>query len=59
MCDLNILMNSKLKFHVYTDSVVNKAYHVLELVKSFEHKDPNIVLKLYIQILSLSHCRIC
>ena len=33
---------------MHTDSVVNKAYHVLGLInKSFECKDPDIVLKLY------------
>ena len=41
-------MDSKLKFHMHTDSVINKAYCVLGLVnKSFECKDLNIVLKLY------------
>ena len=45
MRDLGILMDSKLKFHMHTDSVVNKAYRVLGLVnKSFECKDPDIVL---------------
>ena len=44
MRDLGILMDSKLKFHMHTDSVVNKAYRVLGLInKSFECKDPNIV----------------
>ena len=48
MRDLDILMDSKLKFHMHTDSVVNKAYRVLGLInKSFECKDPDIVLKLY------------
>ena len=45
--NMRILMDSKLKFHMYTDSVVNKVYHVLGLVKSFECKDPNTVRKLY------------
>ena len=48
MHDLGILMDSKLKFHMHTDSVVNKSYRVLGLIKkSFECKDPDIVLKLY------------
>ena len=48
MCDLGILMDSKLKFHVHTDSVVNKAYCVLGFVnKSFECKDPDNEHKLY------------
>ena len=48
MRDLGVLMDSKLKFHMYTDSVVNKAYRILGLInKSFECKDPDIVLKLY------------
>ena len=48
MSDLGILMDSKLKFHMHTDSVVNKAYRVLGLInKSFECKDLDIVLKLY------------
>ena len=29
MRDLGILMDSKLKFYMHTDSVVNKAYRVL------------------------------
>ena len=48
MRDLGVLMDSKLKFHMHTDSVVNKAYCVLGLInKSFKCKDPDIVLKLY------------
>ena len=47
-CDLGIQIDSKLKFHIHTNTVVRKAYHVLGLIcKSFECKDSDVMVKLY------------
>ena len=47
MHDLGILTDSKLKFHMQTNTVVSKAYCIFGLIsKSFEYKDSNILLKL-------------
>ena len=46
--DLGIQIDSKLKFHVHTNSVANKANCILGLIsKVFECKDSDIMLKLY------------
>ena len=46
--DLGIQIDSKLKFHIHTDTVVKKAYRVLGLIrKSFECKDYDVIVKLY------------
>ena len=46
--DLGIQIDSKLKFHIHTDTVVKKAYRVLGLIrKSFECKDYDVMVKLY------------
>ena len=42
--DLDIQIDSKLKFHIHTNTVVRKAYHVLGLIcKSFECKDSDVI----------------
>ena len=47
-CDLGIQIDSKLKFHIHTNTVIRKAYCVLGLIcKSFECKDPDVMVKLY------------
>ena len=47
-CDLGIYMDSKLKFHIHTDFIANKANCILGLIsKVFECKDSDIMLKLY------------
>ena len=46
--DLGIQIDSKLKFHIHTNTVVRKAYRVLGLIcKSFECKDSDVMVKLY------------
>jgi len=46
--DFGIQVDSKLKFHAYTNTVTKKAYHVLGLFsKSFECKDPDVIVRLY------------
>ena len=46
--NLGIQIDSKLKFHILTDTVVKKAYHVLGFIyKSFECKDSDAMVKLY------------
>ena len=41
-------VDTKLKFHTHTDTVVKKAYRILGLIcKSFECKDSDIIVKLY------------
>ena len=46
--DLGIKIDSKLKFHIHTNTVVRKAYRVLGLIcKSFECKDSDVMVKLY------------
>ena len=46
--DLGILIDSKLKFHIHTNTVVKKAYRVLGLIcKSFECKDSDVMVQLY------------
>jgi len=46
--DLGIKVNSKLKFHARTNTVTKKAYCVLGLIsKSFECKDPDVIVRLY------------
>jgi len=48
MRDLGIYVDSKLKFHVHTDIVTNKANRTLGLIhKVFECKDSDIIIKLY------------
>jgi len=45
MLDLGICMDSKLKFHIHTDLVANKANYTLGLIyKVFECKDSDIIL---------------
>ena len=45
--DLEICMDSKLKFHTHTDLTANKANRILGLIsKVFECKDSDIMLKL-------------
>ena len=46
--DLGIQIDSKLKFHIHTNTVVRKAYRVLGLIcNSFECKDSDVMVKLY------------
>ena len=46
--DLGMQLDSKLKFHIHTDTAVKKAYRVLGLIrKSFECKDYDVMVKLY------------
>ena len=46
--DLGIQIDSKLKFHIHTNTVVRKAYRVLDFIcKSFECKDSDVMVKLY------------
>ena len=46
--DLGIQIDSKLKFHIHTNTVVRKTYRVLGLIcKSFECKDSDVMVKLY------------
>ena len=46
--DLGIQIDSKLKFHIHTNTVVRKAYRVLGLIcKLFECKDSDVMVKLY------------
>jgi len=48
MCDQGIIIDSKLKFHAQSDSVIHKANSTLGLIyKVFECKDTNIILNLY------------
>ena len=55
--DLGIRIDSKLKFHIHTDTLVKKAFRVLGLIrKSFECKDYDVMVKLY---KTLVHCSIC
>ena len=47
-CDLGIQIDSKLKFHNNTDTVVKKVYQVLGLIRMLlECKDSNVMVKLY------------
>ena len=46
-CDLDIQIDSKLKFHIHTNTVAKKAYHVLGLIcKLFECIDSDVMVKL-------------
>ena len=46
--DLCIQINSKLKFHIHTNTVVKKVCRVLGLIcKSFECKDSDVMVQLY------------
>ena len=41
-------MDSKMKFHIHTDTAVKKFYRMLTLMhKSFECKDSDVMVKLY------------
>ena len=46
--DLEIIVDSSLKFHAHTSTVATRANHLLALInKSFEYLNTNILLQLY------------